>query len=129
LRCTPYATLGQLWRAGTRNLCPVFFGTPALLILVAAALAGLYVAPPILLAVRAAHADATMWLPLVEVRLGLMPRVLADRRAGYPLWVTLLHPLAAASYAAMAMAAAFLAWRGGTVEWRGRRYPVSNQAA
>ncbi|MBI2217065.1 MAG: hypothetical protein HYU51_07185 [Candidatus Rokubacteria bacterium] len=54
----------------------------------------------------------------------LLPRVLTDRRAGYAGWLALLHPAALVATAAMALAAAC---PRAEVEWRGRRYAVSDR--
>jgi hypothetical protein len=71
---------------------------------------------------------AWTWLPLLEVGLGLVPRALADRRAGYPAWLTLLHPLAIACLVGMGLQSVACFGRRRVVHWRGRRYPVMNRA-
>ena len=54
--------------------------------------------------------------------------MLADRRAGYPRWLALSHPFAIAALIGMAITSvACFRWRG-VVEWRGRRYAVSEAA-
>jgi hypothetical protein len=68
-------------------------------------------------------------VPLLEIVVALAARWLADRRAGYPPWLTLSHPLAITAVIAMAAASvAWFRWRG-VVEWRGRHYAVSDEAA
>jgi hypothetical protein len=57
-----------------------------------------------------------------------VPRALADRRAGYPAWLTLLHPLAIAFLVGMGLESVACFGRGRVVYWRGRRYPVVNIA-
>jgi chlorobactene glucosyltransferase len=133
LGCEPYTTVGALWQANARNLLPVFFGSSLLLALAMATLAAAYLGPLIMLAVGLAcgHAGETLWtgLPLAEIVVALATRRLADRRAGYPRWLTLSHPLAIAALIGMAMTSvACFRWRG-VVEWRGRRYAVSDEAA
>jgi cellulose synthase/poly-beta-1,6-N-acetylglucosamine synthase-like glycosyltransferase len=133
LDCEPYTTVGALWQANARNLLPVFFGSSLLLALAMATLAAAYLGPLIMLAVGLAcgHAGEMLWtgLPLAEIAVALATRRLADRRAGYPRWLALSHPLAIAALIGMAMTSvACFRWRG-VVEWRGRRYAVSDEAA
>ncbi len=132
LRSEPYATAAEAWRANARNLLPVFFGSVPVVAAVVLAVAGLYLLPPALLAAGLATgwAGDARWglLPAAEVALALLARRLADRRAGYPWWVTLSHPLAMAALAGMALASVVgFRWRR-EVEWRGRRYRVTDAA-
>ncbi len=133
LRCVPYVTARDCWRANARNLLPIFFGSPALLLLAMVALTALYVGPLALLALGAmlGHAGSIewTWLPVGEIAMGLLPRLIADRRAGYPAWLTLLHPAAIASLVGMAAQSVARFSRGGVAEWRGRRYRVRDRAA
>jgi cellulose synthase/poly-beta-1,6-N-acetylglucosamine synthase-like glycosyltransferase len=128
--CEPYERARECWRANTRNLLPVFFGSGVALGLALVALAVLYLFPLGLLAagvVRRSGGAAWTALPLVEVGLGLLPRALADRRAGYPAWLTLLHPLAVAALVGMGIESlARFRWQR-AVEWRGRRYPITTR--
>lgn len=133
LRCTPYTRARECWRANARNLLPLFFDSAPLLAFALFALAALYLAPLALLALGLllGHAGtlAWTWLPLVELALGLLPRVLADRRAGYPRWLALLHPAAVAALVGMGLES-LARFRGtGIVEWRGRRYRIPRRAA
>ncbi len=132
LSCRSYASLRELWRANVRNLLPVFFGSGSFLVFAAAGLAILYLGPPFLLllgVVRGGAAGPWIWLPLAEIGLGLVPRLYADRRAGYPVGLALLHPVAVAALVAMSLHSLVrFRWQG-TVEWRGRRYEVDDGAA
>lgn len=128
LRCEPYAFLGDVWRANRRNLVEIFFGSRALLVAAVGALAALYLAPPLVLALGLALGRTGTWLwtglPLIEIAIGLSSRVLSDRRAGYPAWLVLTHPLAVAVLAAIGIDAALRVRGAGAVEWRGRHYDV-----
>ena len=132
LGCEPYARVRDCWRASVRNLVPIFFGSSWLLALAMLGLTALYLGPLLLLVVAAlsdrAATVAWTWLPLLEVGLGLVPRALADRRAGYPAWLTLLHPLAIAFLVGMGLESVACFGRRRVVSWRGRRYPVVNIA-
>lgn len=129
LQCRPYTAVADLWRAHVRNLLPIFFGSPALLLLTLFAAAGLHLAPFVLLALGAAPGRAGTWLwtwlPLAEIALGIMPRVLSDRRAGYPAWLALFQPLAVATLAAMGVDSVLRHRLGRRVEWRGRRHDLA----
>jgi hypothetical protein len=111
----------------------LFFGSALLLTLAMATLAAVYLGPPIVLAFGLARGRASepLWsvIPLLEILLALAARRLADRRAGYPRWLALSHPVVIAVLIGMAVASVLrFRWRG-VVEWRGRRYAVSDDAA
>lgn len=133
LRCTPYARVRECWRANVRNLLPIFFDSTPVLAFALLALAALVFGPLALLALSALLGRAGTlgwtWLPLAEVALGLVPRVLADRRAEYPPWLALLHPLAVAALIGMGVESLARFHGGGVIEWRGRRYRVTRRAA
>ncbi len=125
LTCRPYATVGAAWRANARNLLPVFFDSPALLLGALSALAMLTVGPLVVLALGAAAGAggwAWRWLPLGELTLGLAVRALSDRRAGYPWWLVALHPAAVSALLAMGVDSLIRFRVRRVLEWRGRRY-------
>jgi glycosyltransferase involved in cell wall biosynthesis len=132
LVCDPYRTLREAWRANLRNLLPIFFGSATLLLLAMSLLALLYLGPIVVLALGVSRSSATpvwLWLPLGEIALGMFTRWVADARFGYPLWVTLLHPLAVAGLIAMGIGSIVRYRLRRTVEWRGRRYSLSRRDA
>ncbi len=128
LGCRPYATVGAAWRANARNLLPLFFDSPALLLGALGALATISVGPLVVLALGAAVGGdgwAWRWLPLAELALGLALRALADRRAGYPWWLVALHPAAVAGLLAMGVDSLIRFRIRRVVEWRDRRYDAA----
>jgi len=129
LRCRPYARVSEVWRASVRNLVPIFFGSPVLLLLTLAAAAALYLTPFVILALGARPGRAGTWpwtlVPLAEIGLGLMTRVVSDRRAGYPPWLAALQPLAVTALLAMGVDSAVRFGLGRGVDWRGRRYDLA----
>jgi hypothetical protein len=132
LTCHPYTRIRDVWRGSVRNLQPVFFGSTPLLLAAVAALVALFAGPPVLLlagALRGTGGAAWTWLPLIELALGLAPRVLSDRRAGDGPALALLHPLAVVALAGMGLESAVRFGLGRAVEWRGRRYDVTAPAA
>jgi glycosyl transferase family 2 len=132
LTCAPYGSVAALWGASARNLLPVFFGSATALLLAMAALALVYLAPPVVLAIGLVHARGALlwtWVPAAEIGLGIAARALADRRAGYPWWLAVSHPLAVAALIGMALSSVARFRWAGVVEWRGRRYAVRDDAA
>lgn len=101
--CHAYPNLRALWRANVRNLHAVLFGSAALGVAGAAALVILFVVPVLGLAADGILGRATRstWLSGAEVALGCLTRALADRRAAYPVRLSLLHPVAVAMLAGM----------------------------
>jgi cellulose synthase/poly-beta-1,6-N-acetylglucosamine synthase-like glycosyltransferase len=134
LASEPHATVGEAWRANARTLLPLLFGSTPLLALALGALILAWVLPPIrlvldlALALSGSASWAALALGTVEVLLGLAPRWLADRRAGYPRWLVLTQPLALAALVGSGLASlAWFRWRR-RVPWRGRSYTVSEAA-
>jgi cellulose synthase/poly-beta-1,6-N-acetylglucosamine synthase-like glycosyltransferase len=132
LASEPHASLGEACRANARTLLPLLFGSSALLVLALALLGAAWVLPPLSLVfgLVAGRGDdsARLALAAIEVALGLGPRWLADRRAGYPVWLAATHPLAVAALVGSGLASlAWFRWRR-RVDWRGRRYSVSEAA-
>ncbi len=130
VQCAPHRDVAALWRANVRNLHAVLFGSTGLALLAAGGLLALFVAPPVALALALAsgHARAAV-LPLAAVTVAVATRAIVDRRAGYPWGLCLSHPAAAGLLAAMIAESALRARLGRDVEWRGRRYPVRDEAA
>jgi chlorobactene glucosyltransferase len=128
LRCRSYTTLGALWRGNVRNLLPVFFDSPALLLLALGALALQFVGPLVILGVGVALEGAGWpwrWAPLAEVTAAVLLRAASDARAGYPLWMAPLQPIAVLALIGMGLDSLFRFRVRGAVEWRGRRYDVA----
>jgi chlorobactene glucosyltransferase len=128
LRCRPYATVGPLWRASARNLLPVFFDSPALLLLALAGLGALCLGPLAVLGLGAILGRGGWlwtWLPLAEVALAIIPRAVSDLRAGYAPWLALLHPFAVAALGAMGLDSIARFRLRRVVEWRDRQYDVA----
>jgi chlorobactene glucosyltransferase len=128
LRCRSYTSLGPLWRGSARNLLPVFFDSPGLLLAGLTALAVTFLGPPVLLGLGLAWGEAGWlwrWLPLAELLAGIALRALSDVRAGYGPWWALLHPLAMLALVAMGIQSIIAFRFRRVVEWRGRRYDAA----
>jgi cellulose synthase/poly-beta-1,6-N-acetylglucosamine synthase-like glycosyltransferase len=128
LTCRPYATFAECWEANVRNLGAVLLRSSALALGGAAALALLHVVPAVSLVAGGVGLPGWPWWPCAALALGLLPRRLADRRAGRGAGTTLLHPLAVAVLAAMMLESWRRARLGRTVEWRGRHYRMTTGA-
>jgi cellulose synthase/poly-beta-1,6-N-acetylglucosamine synthase-like glycosyltransferase len=133
LTSVPYRRVRECWSANVRNLTGIFFGSPVLLLTALAALATVYLGPPVVLTLglltgRAGNIHYT-WMPLGELALGMFGRLLADRRAGYATWLTLLHPIAIAVLVAMGVESAARFCLGRGVAWAGRRYDIRDDVA
>lgn len=129
LTCRAYDALGPLWAAHVRNLRVAFFGSSLLMVSALAVLGALVLTPMGLLIAGAISGHARTlgwtWMPLGEIALALLPRALADARAGYGILATVLHPLAVAMLFAMSLDAAARALCRRPLTWRGRRYPMT----
>lgn len=123
VRGAGYDTLGEAWRGNLRNLFPVLFGSRPLAWLASAGLLVAWVVPWLALLAALAAGGAGLWAAIVEVLLGLAPRLLVARRFDHPLADSWSHPLLVLLLAAM-IAASVTTYRRGRVNWRGRAYPV-----
>jgi len=128
LTCRPYSTPVEAWHANVRNLAAVL-GSPRWALAGAAALAALHAGPVVALVAGAGIVPGWPWTPLAAIAVGLVPRRLADRRAGHGWASTLLHPLAVTALAAMMVESWRRAEAGADVEWRGRRYRAGDGGA
>jgi len=133
LACRSYTTLADLWRANVRNLRGALLGSRWLLALSATSLAVLYFGPPLLLVMGwgLGHAGSMAWtgLPLLEAALGIGARALIDRRSGHGAWLALFHPIAVATLVAMHVDVVTRIIGRGEVDWRGRRYRLTDGTA
>jgi chlorobactene glucosyltransferase len=127
LRCESYRSLREAWKGNVRNLVPIFFGSAALLLGATAVLAAVFLAPLGMLAAAVLFTlphSLFFWVPIAELALAVFGRWLADARFGVSGPATLLHPLAMAGLCAMSVGSVLQHRVRGSVDWRGRRYPV-----
>jgi chlorobactene glucosyltransferase len=64
---------------------------------------------------------------LVQVALVLGGRLLTAVNSGDPVWTVLLHPVTVVFWGLTLAHSAFVAYRGGSVEWRGREVPLASR--
>ena len=133
LTCRAYTRLADLWRANVRNLSSVLFGSSWLLLLTAAVLSALYVGPLVVLGlgVLLGHGGTLgwTWLPLAETAMAMSTRAFVEHRSRHGAWLGTLHPVSAALLVVMQCDAWIRARRGAHVEWRGRTYRITDEAA
>ena len=131
LACRSYTKLADLWRGNVRNLRAVLLGSPWLLALSATCLTALFLGPLVVLLVGAVLGRtgslAWTWLPLAEAALGIGARAFVDRRSGHGAWLAIAHPVAVAALAAMQMDAIARTIGRREVDWRGRRYRLTDE--
>lgn len=97
-------------------------------LVVLAALAVLFVGPPVILGLGAALGRTGAlwrWVPLAEIAAAVLLRLASDLRAGYPPWLALGQPLAILALIAMSLDSLLRLRVRRVVEWRGRRYDVA----
>jgi len=127
LSCQPYVRFRDLWVGNVRGFAVAML-SPLLLATIATAAALLYLGPPALLLTGLVRGQATSavwtWLPLGEIFVGVVSRVITDGAAGYPRWLALSHPAAIMAIVGMCVDTLWRTARRGRVEWRGRRYDL-----
>jgi chlorobactene glucosyltransferase len=130
LSCRMYRGFGEIWKGFSKNLFAGLgnsvFGLFALMALVAL----LYLAPYAFLATSALHGDrsiALFWLPLAQIAVALVIRLIIALKFRQPLWSALLHAFSQV----MLLLIAFNSFRrsvfGKGPEWKGRSYPLSGR--
>ena len=131
LSCRMYRGFGELWQgfsknlfAGLGNSVPGFVALMALVVL-------LYLAPYGFLVTSALNGDrsiALFWLPLAQITMAILIRLIITLKFRQPLWSALLHALSQV----MLMLIAFNSFRltifGKGPEWKGRSYPKSGRS-
>jgi hopene-associated glycosyltransferase HpnB len=121
-----YATLGEIWRMVARSAYTQLKRSPLLLLGTVAALAVVYIAPPVLAIAGplSGHpaAGAAAFAAWAAMAFAYRPTTALYAE---PRWRTLLLPVAAALYTAMTIDSALDHWRGRGGAWKGRHYARS----
>lgn len=129
--CRMYRGFGEVWQGFSKNLFAGLgnnvFGLFALMALVAL----LYLAPYGFFVTSALHGDrslALFWLPLVQIAVALVIRLIIALKFRQPLWSALLHALSQVMLLLIAANSFRLSVFGKGPEWKGRNYPLSGQS-
>ena len=130
LSCRMYRGFSEIWKGFSKNLFAGLgnsvFGLFALMTLVAL----LYLAPYGLLVTSALHGDrslALFWLPLAQIALALLIRLIIAVKFRQPVWSALLHALSQVMLLLIALNSFRLSAFGKGPEWKGRSYPLSGR--
>ena len=128
--CRMYRGFGELWQGFSKNLFAGLgnsvFGLFALMTLVAL----LYLASYAFLVTSALHGDrstALFWLPLAQIAVALLIRLIIAMKFRQPLWSALLHALSQVMLLLIALNSFRLSAFGKGPEWKGRSYPLSGR--
>jgi chlorobactene glucosyltransferase len=126
--CRMYRSTGEVWRGFSKNLFAFFnYQLRWLALFLAVNLLGA-VGPYFWLLVGwLSHQPpdaAWLWLPLVQIGLGLLVRLLLSLRFGFRPEDSILHPLSLLYMTAIAFNA--VRWSRQTVEWKGRSYRLNS---
>jgi hypothetical protein len=127
--CRMYAGLAATWRGFARNAYEAL-GSPAVLAVMVALNAALFVLPfvalPIALATEGFSPAAALWSLAVVLVIAL--RLVLARRFGTPPWTALATPLAVALMIGIQLHSYANASLGRRVSWRSRTYPSTRPA-
>lgn len=123
-RCRMYQSAADTWNGFGKNATEGMARPVALPIWTVLLLGG-HVLPLPALVVAALAGPASFVLSLGCLSLAVVARALQAVRCGEPASAVVLHPIAVLATLALQWTALARHWRGGTVEWRGRRYVTS----
>ncbi len=126
--CRMYRTLREIWEGFSKNLfAGLGYSTPALVLLMTMLL-GVYIGPVLftLYAIQGGDLSLSLFLlPLLQILLALLSRLLITRFFGQPLLFAFLHPLSQLVLLAIAGNSFYLAKSGKGSRWKGRSYNFS----
>lgn len=125
--CRMYRNSGEVWRGFSKNLFAFFNYQLGWLALFLAANLLAFVGPYFWLLLGWLTGQppeiAWLWLPLVQIGLGLLLRILLCLRYSFSLPDCLLHPVSIIYMAAIAFNS--VRWSRGGTEWKGRTYHIN----
>lgn len=126
VRCRMYHGFGEVWKGFSKNLFAGLGNSiPGVLVLMT--LVVLFYLAPYGFALSALLHDGRsplmLWLPVAQVALALLVRVLIASRFRQSLWSALLHPLSQVMLLLIAFNSFRLTVFGRGPEWKGRNYP------
>jgi chlorobactene glucosyltransferase len=115
-----YEDLGSIWRGFQKNFYPAFGSTTSFVLFLVfhfvCFLVPFLMIPIALITdgIWQIFAASAVWVFAMRVAMGI--------RFGYPLWSSLLHPLAEAMFIGLGLSSWWRCHSGRGVEWKGRRY-------
>ena len=130
VRCRMYCNLKDIWQGFSKNLFAGLayntFGLFALMLMTA----GLYIVPYFFVLTSLAGSDfslALFWLPLVQILIALLCRLLIAHRFHQPIPEALLHVFSQIVLLGIAVNSFYLITFGDGAQWKGRRYNFSGR--
>ncbi|AOS84558.1 glycosyl hydrolase [Chlorobaculum limnaeum] len=129
--CRMYQGFGEVWQGFSKNLFAGLGNNVVGLFALMALVALLYLAPYGFLAISVLHGDRSLtlfWLPLVQIAVALLIRLIIAAKFRQPLWPVALHLFSQAMLLLIAANSFRLSVFGKGPEWKGRNYPLSGQS-
>ena len=128
--CRMYRNFAEVWQGFSKNLfAGLGYNTPLLFILMVITVL-VYIAPYGFLISSVAQADFSpvyFWLPLLQVLVALVSRLLIAGQFSQPLSGALLHVFSQVALLGIAANSFFLVTFGKGSQWKGRRYNFSGK--
>jgi chlorobactene glucosyltransferase len=129
--CRMYRGFGELWQGFSKNLFAGLGNSVPGFVALMALVALLYLAPYGFLVSSALHGNislGTFWLPLAQVVVALVIRIIIAMKFDQPLSSALLHAFSQVMLLLIAFNSFRLTIFGKGPEWKGRNYPKSGRA-
>ncbi len=130
--CRMYRNFSEVWQGFSKNLfAGLGYSTPLLLILMIITVL-VYIAPYGFLVsafIRADFSLALFWLPLMQIFIALLCRLLIAQRFQQSMPEALLHVFSQMALLGIAANSFFLVTFGKGSQWKGRRYNFSGKGA
>ena len=128
--CRMYRNAAEVWEGFSKNLfAGLGYNTPLLFALMLATML-VYILPYGFFVSSAANTDfsfALFWLPLLQILIALLCRLLIAGRFGQPVTGALLHVFSQIALLGIAVNSFYLVAFGKGSQWKGRRYDFSGK--
>jgi chlorobactene glucosyltransferase len=126
--CRMYRTLGGIWEGFSKNLFAGFGYRSSGFLLLMLLISVFYIVPYVFLAaslLKGMSDPATFWLPLAQIVLAILSRIIIARKFRQPLFSALLHLFSQLLLLAIACNSFYIIKSGKGAVWKGRRYNFS----
>lgn len=126
--CRMYRSFSGVWEGFSKNLFAGFGYSSIALFMLLLMITALYIAPCILLfssLLQGEFSLALFWLPLIQLMLALLSRIIIAMKFRQPLAAAFLHPFSQLMLLAIACNSYYIIKSGRGAAWKGRRYNFS----
>jgi chlorobactene glucosyltransferase len=126
--CRMYRSLGGVWEGFSKNLFAGFGYRSAGFLLLMLLISVLYIVPYVFFSaalLKGMSAPATFWLPLAQIALALLSRIIIAAKFRQPVLPALLHLFSQLLLLAIACNSFYIIKAGKGAVWKGRRYNFS----